>query len=148
MPPLMAGVMSLGLMESDKYTIKIQSSNTELEAEITVNEYDDESVELILSGNDILLQANSDNAFDALTLLREKAARLSISLNCYGSALNVYPSGMSKSMGIGDKAYKLTLGKQSLLSDIVDIFESEDDLQIVSPLDQSEFHQKWINSLG
>jgi len=135
-------------MESDKYTIKIQSSKTELEAEITVNEYDDESIELILSGDGISLQVSSDNAFDALTLLREEASKIPITLKCYGSALDVYPSGMSRSMGIGDKAYKLTMGKQSLLSDIVDIFESEDDLQIVSPSEQSEFYQKWINSLG
>ncbi|WP_102272785.1 hypothetical protein [Cytobacillus massiliigabonensis] len=65
-----------------------------------------------------------------------------------GAAENVYPSPMQLSMGTGELAYQLTLGKPAATEDIVHIFEYDDKLNCVSFAEQLQFHQKWFNRLG
>jgi hypothetical protein len=51
-------------------------------------------------------------------------------------------------MGDGRKAYKLSLGKQGRMADLVDIFAVGPDIELASVEDQEEFFQQWIASLG
>jgi hypothetical protein len=50
--------------------------------------------------------------FDALCAIRQRLEEQGAMLDCYGASLNVFPSGMSRDMGRGVKAYKLTLGSE------------------------------------
>jgi len=68
-----------------------------------------------------------------------------IYLLCNASAINVYPSGMQKEFG-GTKAYKLQMGKQATLSDVVDIFDYDSELKIGSVKEQEEFYENWLES--
>ena len=68
-----------------------------------------------------------------------------IYLLCNASVINVYPSGMQKEFG-GTKAYKLQMGKQATLSDVVDIFDYDSELKIGSVKEQEEFFESWIES--
>jgi hypothetical protein len=62
-----------------------------------------------------------------------------------GSRVDVYPSGMSLS---SNKAYVNTMGKQTSLNDLVDIFDNFTDLNKVSTVEeQNEYHENWIKSL-
>ena len=91
--------------------------------------------------------SKSDNIFDSVVELRKKLELKNIYLLCNASVINVYPSGMQKEFG-GTKAYKLQMGKQATLSDVVDIFDYDSELKIVSVKEQEEFYENWIESLS
>lgn len=91
--------------------------------------------------------SKSDNIFDSVVELRKKLELNNIYLLCNASVINVYPSGMQKEFG-GTKAYKLQMGKQAALSDVVDIFDYDSELKIGSVKEQEEFYENWIESLG
>ena len=90
--------------------------------------------------------SKSDNIFDSVVELRKKLELNNIYLLCNASAINVYPSGMQKEFG-GTKAYKLQMGKQAILIDVVDIFDYDSELKIGSVKEQEEFYESWIESL-
>ena len=90
--------------------------------------------------------SKSDNIFDSVVELRKKLELKNIYLLCNASVINVYPSGMQKEFG-GTKAYKLQMGKQATLSDVVDIFDYDSELKIGSVKEQKEFFESWIESL-
>jgi len=89
--------------------------------------------------------SKSDNIFDSVVELRKKLELNNIYLLCNASAINVYPSGMQKEFG-GTKAYKLQMGKQAILIDVVDIFDYDSELKIGSVKEQEEFYENWIES--
>ena len=90
--------------------------------------------------------SKSDNIFDSVLELRKKLELKNIYLLCNASVINVYPSGMQKEFG-GTKAYKLQMGKQATLSDVVDIFDYDSELKIGSVKEQEEFYESWIENL-
>jgi len=65
---------------------------------------------------------------------------------CKGAKINVHPSTMSSQMSLGVKAYELTLGKRALLSDIVNIFDYEENNLTNDPNLQEEFFLNWFGS--
>ena len=91
--------------------------------------------------------SKSDNIFDSVVELRKKLELNNIYLLCNASAINVYPSTMQKEFG-GTKAYKLQIGKQAFLTDVVDIFDYNNELKIGSVKEQEEFYENWIESLS
>ena len=90
--------------------------------------------------------SKSDNIFDSVVELRKKLELKNIYLLCNASLINVYPSVMQKEFG-RTKAYKLQMGKQATLSDVVDIFDYDSELKIGSVKEQKEFFESWIESL-
>ena len=91
--------------------------------------------------------SKSDNIFDSVVELRKKLELKNIFLLCNASTINVYPSTMQKEFG-GTKAYKLEMGKQASLTDVVDIFDYNNELKIGSVKEQEKFYENWIESLG
>jgi N-glycosidase YbiA len=61
--------------------------------------------------------------FFALQELRRHLDQIGVLIDCEGASENVYPSGMIEDMGPCVKGYRLRLGSQTALSDLVDIFE-------------------------
>ena len=90
--------------------------------------------------------SKSGNIFDSIVELGKKLELKNIYLLCNASVINVYPSGMQKEFG-GTKAYKLQMGKQAILIDVVDIFDYDSELKIGSVKEQEEFYENWIESL-
>lgn len=58
----------------------------------------------------------------------------------------MHPSSMSSQMTLGVKAYELTLGKQALRTDIVNIFDYEDKNLTNDPNTQQDFFKQWMES--
>ena len=52
---------------------------------------------------------------------------------------------MQKEFG-GTKAYKLQMGKQAILNDVVDIFDYDNELKISSVKEQEKFYESWVES--
>ena len=107
-------------------------------------EFEDE-IKLKIEIERTIYSSKSDNIFDSVVELRKKLELKNIYLLCNASVINVYPSGMQKEFG-GTKAYKLQMGKQATLSDVVDIFDYDSELKIGSVKEQEEFFESWIES--
>ena len=90
--------------------------------------------------------SKSDNIFDSIVELRKKLESKDIYLLCNASVVNIYPSPMQKDFG-GTKAYKLQMGKQAVLADVVDIFDYNSELKIGSVEEQKKFYENWLESL-
>ncbi len=88
-----------------------------------------------------------ENFFDALLALRKELEKRNIQILCNGAAENVYPSTMQLAMGDGRLAYKLYLGQQARMLDLVDIFEYDKSLDFVSVETQLKFYNKWIKNI-
>jgi len=103
-------------------------------------------VELEFAGG--RLEATSEeDFFSALATLREDLEAKGILLVCYGASKNVYPSPMSRSMGYGERAYRLKLGRRARSEDLVSIFESGPDVVPATLEEQEAYYEEWLNSL-
>jgi len=110
---------------------------------------DDESVcRLELSFNDGDVLGTGPDFFEALLSLRRQLEPKGLLLSVYGASRNVWPSGMSRSMGLGVKAYRMTKGKQALTPDLVNIFATGSDVEPVTIAEQEQFKSDWFASLG
>ena len=89
----------------------------------------------------------SDDFFSALCFIRAELGAAGLMPRCYGSSRNVYPSGMSRGMGAGDKVYRLYLGKRGRTADVVDIFADGPDVDPVSVQAQEAYYREWLESL-
>lgn len=108
------------------------------------------------SGEQLCIQVNIDdktyrgtayNYFEALQILRKELEKDCIQILCNGAVVNVYPSPMIMNMGDGIKAYKLYLGKQAALANLINIFDYEYGLSCCSVAEQKAFYKEWLNSL-
>jgi len=88
-----------------------------------------------------------DDLFEALIALRLELERTGAQALCAGSRPDVFPSGMSRDMSGGRKAYVTRLGSPSRTSDLVDIFDYAEPESVSCVEDQKLFHKRWIESL-
>ena len=86
-----------------------------------------------------------DDLFGAMTALRRKLEKRGISLQCAGARKDVYPSGMSRSMGSARNAYVTTLGEPAIF--LVDIFDPAGAEQVGTVSEQKQHREKWAASL-
>ena len=127
------------------YKINIINNGKLEKNKLSLSEIEDE-INLKIEIERTIYFSKSDNIFDSVVELRKKLELNNIYLLCNASAINVYPSGMQKEFG-GTKAYKLQMGKQATLFDVVDIFDYDSELKIGSVKEQEEFFESWIESL-
>ena len=124
--------------------IRILNNGKVEKSKLFLLEFEDE-INLKIGIENMVYFSKNDNIFDSLVELRKKLELKNIYLLCNASVINVYPSGMQKEFG-GTKAYKLEMGKQATLSDVVDIFDYDSELKISSVEEQKEFYENWIES--
>ena len=111
-------------------------------------EGDEDSVRLTLEFVNGLESRISDSGFfDALCEIRKMLDKDGLRPICFGACENVYPSPMIASMGDGELAYRLELGKPALKADLVNIFDCDELVQPSSVKAQEEFYERWIQSL-
>ena len=139
-----------GFWKKEENNIEIQNieilNNGKVEkSKLFLLEIEDE-INLKIEIKNVIYFSKGDNIFDSIVELRKKLELKNIYLLCNASVINVYPSGMQKEFG-GTKAYKLQMGKQATLSDVVDIFDYDSELKIGSVKEQEEFFESWIESL-
>lgn len=94
------------------------------------------------------ITATATDGFEALILIRLELETIGLTPLCWGASLQVYPSDSSRSAGIGDSAYKLTLGQFARAADLVNIFESGPGLVAATVAEQEDFSRAWFNSLA
>ena len=103
---------------------------------------------IIFSGPDFpKREFRSRDLFQALLILRGHLEESGQKILCAGARFDVFPSGMSRSMGGGRKAYVTRLGLPGQLNDIVDILSPAQPESVGSIEEQADFHRRWIESL-
>lgn len=122
--------------------IKIIRENSENKIKLF---YDDDpiTIETNLDGNKI--SCTGSNLFECFSKLRVELP--DVKFLCKGAKLNVYPSRMTSQMAGGLLAYELTLGKQALRENLVNIFDPEEEDIVQNPDEQKDYFMKWIKSL-
>lgn len=91
--------------------------------------------------------ATADDFFQALSEIRLELEKTARRLLIWGASRTVYPSPMSRSMGGGLRAYKLTLGQPAKTDDLVSIFGSDPGLEPATIAEQEAFYRLWLVSL-
>ena len=139
-----------GFRKKEENNIEIQDINILNNGKIEKNklfllEIEDE-INLKIEIKNVIYFSKGDNIFDSIVELRKKLESKDIYLLCNASVVNIYPSPMQKDFG-GTKAYKLQMGKQAVLADVVDIFDYNSELKIGSVEEQKKFYENWLKSL-
>lgn len=138
-------------MDYEIKKVKIQDINGNLvEIDLKIFEEwnenaDNVAISFIYNGNNYF--ASHENYFEALIIIRNQLEKDNLQICCNGASQNVYPSPMLLSMGSGQKAYRLTIGKQALNKDIIDIFEYDGSHKYTTVSKQKAFYKKWLESL-
>lgn len=117
----------------------------ELDATVFLNERN--CFLLIRICDDREWQANEKDYSNSLAEIRKEMEVLDLYPLCNGCCQDVVLSRMGRQMSAGRKAYKVTLGKQALMSDLVDIFEPAPKERVSTLNEQQEYYKKWTESL-
>jgi hypothetical protein len=75
--------------------------------------------------------ATGVDLFESLSALRGQLEVDGLQLCVAGARADVFPSGMSRQMGGGRRAYRLVAGRTPELDDLVDVFDPADQRDVV-----------------
>jgi len=139
-------------MECDERLVQVSRAERRLSGLLRICESTDSS-----AGNDYSLELEiegarlcsaEDDLFECLLGVRRQLEAMGLQIHVNGASADVWPSPMARSMGGGRRAYRMTMGKQARMADLVDIFELASDARPGSIADQLTFRQNWFDSLG
>lgn len=85
------------------------------------------------------------DVFDALIACRAERESHGEKLLCMGARTDVWPSGMSRDMGGGLKAYVMRYGEQAHRKDLVHIFDEAPEALVGSVREQRDFFEGWAS---
>lgn len=134
---------------TDEHPVKLRlTDGSTVDGVFTLSEdFDPATVSLSFEGRNIEASGVNDY-FEGFCEIRKELEKEDIYPLCLGSSMDVYPSGMSRSMGGGMKGYRLSLGKQARMTDLVSVFEASKEVTPSKVTDQTDYFKKWIQSLG
>lgn len=135
-------------MPDETYNVKlIGQAGESLDAAFDLDpDQDPCTLRLRYSGGE--LTATEEDFFEALCTIRRQLEGVGLRPDCYGASRDVYPSPMSRGMGGGLKAYKLRMGGQAQMADLVFIFDRGLDTEPVTVGEQEEYYRRWVKSLA
>ena len=128
----------------EKYIVPCIINGRSVDAVLEIEDAD--CCKIRLKAEDITLFSEDDNYFYALIKLRKELEPKGIKLLCLGCARNVFPSPMILDMGDAIRAYKLTMGKQAKMADLVCIFDPCKLEDYATIEEQEAFYEAWIKS--
>ena len=127
-------------MDTRELTVEI--SNTLVKADLS---YTTDPPCIKLKINDSSFISTGDDLYSCLANLRNQLP--DIKFLCKGSKINVHPSRSTRQMTSGLMAYELTMGKQARRSDLVNIFDYDNNNLTNEPDEQNIFFEAWLTSL-
>ncbi len=130
-------------MEHFNVTLLYEKRSPQIAA-VRVYDSDDCRIELTFAGRSF--EGAADDFFESFCCIRRQLEAIELTPNCYAVDLRSYPSGMSRSMG-GLKLYRLKLGSPTRTSDIVHMFDVDENVVPVTVDDQRRFFDAWLESL-
>jgi hypothetical protein len=94
------------------------------------------------------LDGSGIDFFAAFQQVRQQLESEGLIPFCYGASMNVWPSGMCRSMGQGMLGYRLKLGCSTTREDIVRIFDAGPDVVPANVAEQRKFFEHWGKSFA
>jgi len=85
--------------------------------------------------------------FQALIEIRKQIEPGGVRLHIWGASRDVWPSGMSRQMGLGRSAYRMQLGRPSEKKDLVSVFATGPEIEPSTITEQEKFKDEWLASL-
>jgi len=129
-------------MEVEKYTVPcLIDGNIR---DVSVELIEDELCKITYDDGQSVLSYEAEHYWGALIELRKQLEAEGKKLLCQGCASNVYPSGMILDMGAASRAYKLTLGQQARMADLVFILDPCEPDEYATIEEQEAFYEAWI----
>ena len=142
----------VGLKMPSTHSITLSKSGQPMQAVLTQSEVRYEGsrpvCELALAFCEHTYSASGTDYFEALIALRQQLEPTGVLFHINGASRNVWPSGMSRSMSLGLKAYRMRMGKQALLQHIVNTLDVDSDIEPVTVSEQEKFRNVWLASFG
>jgi hypothetical protein len=86
-----------------------------------------------------------DDSFDALCSLRKALENIGAKALCAGARIDVFPSGMSREMSSGRKAYIIRIGTSVSVANLVDIFDPTTPDLVGTVVEQKAYHLTWLS---
>jgi hypothetical protein len=129
-------------------SVELLRAGVVVHAELTYGEHNSESYWVRLACREQSFIGEGTDYFEALVALRRQLEAQGTFIRVNGAGQNVWPSGMSRSMGGGIKAYRMTLGSQARMADLVHIFECSTGIEPATIAEQERFRDQWFASLG
>ncbi len=129
----------------EKKLLKISKNEEYCEIEALLKEKPDHSCQLTMALPSEIIVVEAGDFFDCLCEVKKKYP--DIMIYCKGYKKNVYPSRMTRQMGLAMKAYEMELGKQATFDNLVWIFDFEDKKLTTSNEEQETFYKKWLSFL-
>jgi hypothetical protein len=126
-----------------EYKIRLIGGGKDEMAEVLCEDHD-RLCHIVLSYHGGRIEESASDFFEALCRVRVRLEKERLNLFCYGSSLNVRPSGMGRDMGLGMKAYRMAMGKHARISDLVEIFEVGSDITLATVAEQKVFFEAWL----
>lgn len=135
-------------MSDIRRTVKVQKKDGMVcYYDVSFKESGDASISLTLTdGTEKVF--SDDDLFKSLKLIRAYFETYGSKLLCNGARVDVYPSGMSRGMGRGRKAYVLVQGRQARRENLVDIFDYAEPNMVDTIGAQEAYYKNWVTSLG
>lgn len=133
-------------MEHYKVTLLSEKRSSQIAAVAVDDDSEDCRIVLTFAGKSFA--ATAEDFFESFCCIRNQLESIGLKPNCYAADLRSFPSGMSRSMGGGLKLYRLTLGTHARTSDLVHMFDSDENVEPVTVSDQRQFFETWLESLG
>lgn len=127
-------VILIHIKSKQEMTIHVEVDETEETDYIVINA--DINEEKFISEN--------YSYFSAFQEFRDKLLEKGYGIKCNGSKINAVQSGM---MSATDKIYLVEKGKQSLIKDMVHLWDYADIDDFPDTKQQNSFFEEWINSL-
>jgi hypothetical protein len=84
--------------------------------------------------------------FECLRALRRHLELKRIVLLCQGARVDVYPSGLSRELTGGRRAYMLHMGERTYQRDLVDIFSPSEQQFVGTVEEQDAYFEAWLKS--
>lgn len=133
-------------MEPLSRTISLIHGSRVTEGQLLAFEAGNDQYRVEISFDGETVAGAGGDCFDALMEARRLLEPRGVLVCLEGARKDVWPSAMARSMDAGRKAYRMTLGKQALNSDLVDIFAEAP--APASIAEQEAYRRLWFESLG
>lgn len=88
-------------------------------------------------------EGTGNDVYEAFQNARVDLEKLGFRFLCYGASLQVWPSGMARDQGQGRKAYVLRLDRPMSFDDLVDIFDTGEEVRPCTVAEQCAFAEEW-----
>jgi hypothetical protein len=128
-------------------TVPVHEGGIVRDAALSYDERDDGMCEISISTHIGQFAAVAETLWDALISIRSQLEPRGLLVAVRGASIDVWPSPMQLDMGSASIAYRMTLGKQALQKDLVEIFEVSGDVVPATVAAQAEYRDRWFKSL-